>query len=145
MKRALSVLLLVLAAFSVLLIPFALAETAASAEPARRIDLTQILLAVLSLLASIITRFLVPWVKSRTTESDQKILESTARIAVFAAEQLYGALKGDMKLKFAKAYLQRHGWDVDTDEVKTTIEAMVQELTLKQVPAEPAFPELVQE
>jgi hypothetical protein len=36
-----------------------------------------------------------------------------------------------------RGYLRNKGYDVDTQEVKNTIEAMVQELTLKQAVQKP--------
>lgn len=138
MKKHLFVLFLAMVAMLLMMTPMAIGEavdaTSADAVPiVHHIDLTQILLTLISVLGAIITKFLIPWLKSRTSESQQEKLLSAARIAVFAAEQLYGSLNGDMKLKYAKAYLQKRGWDVNTDEVKYAIEAMVQELSLMQI------------
>lgn len=131
MKKYLAVILLAMAALLLVIMPMAMAE-AVDAVPAPAIDLTPVFQAVIGLLAALITYKVVPWIKARTTEAQQAMLESTARIAVFAAEQLYGALKGDEKLRYAQAYLQGKGYNVHTQEVKNTIEAMVQELTLGQ-------------
>jgi xanthosine utilization system XapX-like protein len=114
-----------------LTVPVAMAEAVYAAPPVT-IDITQIVIAVLGVLSALITYRLIPWIKANTTESQQAILESTARIAVFAAEQLYGALNGSKKLAYVQAYMIKKGYDVNTQEVKNTIEAMVQELTLVQ-------------
>lgn len=126
-------LLILLTLALMMTVSLALAE-AVDAKPAVgwTIDLTQIVLAVFGLLSALISYRLIPYIKANTSESQQAMLESAVRIAVFSAEQLYGALKGDEKLAYVRAYLQGKGYDVDTQEVKNTIEAMVQELTLMQ-------------
>ena len=52
------------------------------------IDLTDILQAVIALIVAMITYKLIPWLKARTTESQQKVLLAVTRTRVFAAEQL---------------------------------------------------------
>ena len=56
------------------------------------IDLTPIFQAVIALLAALITYKLIPWIKSRTTKQQQENLYAAARIAVYAAEQLFAGL-----------------------------------------------------
>ena len=64
------------------------------------IDLTPIFQAIIALLAALVTYKLVPWIKARTTESQQALLSATVRTLVYAAEQLYGAGKGAEKLDY---------------------------------------------
>lgn len=119
----------------ILLLPaLALAEPAAppAVQPAFYIDLTQIVTALLGLLASLVTYRLIPWIKANTSESQQELMEGAVRIAVYAAEQLYGALHGDAKLAYVQAYLKKKGYDINTDEVSNMIEAYVQELSINQ-------------
>ena len=52
------------------------------------IDLTPIFQAIIALLAALVTYKLVPWIKARTTESQQALLSATVRTLVYAAEQL---------------------------------------------------------
>ena len=52
-------------------------------------NITPILQAVAALLATIITAVVVPYVKSRTTASQQAQINAWVRIAVSAAEQIY--------------------------------------------------------
>ena len=59
------------------------------------IDLTGIVQAILALLAALVTYKLIPWIKARTTESQQAVLMATVRTLVYAAEQLFGAGKGE--------------------------------------------------
>ena len=90
------------------------------------IDLTPIFQAVIALLAAIITYKVVPWVQARTTAQHQALLSSAVRVAVYAAEQLYGAGAGKEKLMYVKNQLAKKGYTIDIDE----IEAAVRELTL---------------
>ena len=52
-------------------------------------NITPILQAVAALLATIITAVVVPYVKSRTTASQQAQINASVRIAVSPAEQIY--------------------------------------------------------
>jgi hypothetical protein len=115
-----------------ILMLIALPVLAESAEPVPLIDLTPLFQAIVALLAGLITYKLIPWIKAHTSEAQQITLETAARIGVFAAEQLYGASRGDQKLKYVRAFLRGKGYDVNAEEVKNTIEAMVQELSLLQ-------------
>lgn len=89
------------------------------------IDLTMLINAVIALLATIITVKVIPWIKSKTTVEQQILLEATVKILVSAAEQLYGAGKGDQKLEYVKNELESRGFTFD----EAVIEAAVRELT----------------
>lgn len=91
------------------------------------IDLTPILEAIIALIAALVTYKLIPWLKARTTESQQAILMATVRTLVYAAEQLYGAGKGKEKFTYVRQKLQEKGFDVDVD----AIEAAVKEITIE--------------
>lgn len=91
------------------------------------IDLTPIFEAIIALIAALVTYKLIPWLKARTTESQQAILMATVRTLVYAAEQLYGAGKGKEKFTYVRQKLQEKGFDVDVD----AIEAAVKEITIE--------------
>ena len=91
------------------------------------IDLTPIFEAIIALIAALVTYKLIPWLKARTTESQQAILMATVRTLVYAAEQLYGAGTGKEKLQYVTRKLQEKGFDVDID----AIEAAVKEITIE--------------
>lgn len=97
----------------------------ATATEEHKIDLTPIFQAVIALLAAIITRKLIPWIKSKTTEKDQANLSAVARIAVYAAEQIYGAGHGDEKLDYAVEKLREWGFDLDAGLLKAAVESAV--------------------
>jgi hypothetical protein len=83
------------------------------------VDITAIIEAVIALLVSIATVFLVPWLK-------EKRLWETAKVGVLAAEQIFkGDGRGPEKLAYVKDWLKTRGYDVDTDRVLNVIEALV--------------------
>lgn len=88
------------------------------------IDLTPVLQAVIGLLAALITYRLVPWIKARTTNEQQALMQATIRTLVFAAEQIYGAGGGAEKMQYVQDQLKARGFDVDL----AAIEAAVREL-----------------
>ena len=88
------------------------------------IDLTPILQSIIALLAALVTYRLIPWMKARTTASQQEQLHAAVRVAVFAAEQIYGAGHGEEKFNYAVTWLAGKGYDVD----RTSIEAAVYSL-----------------
>ena len=90
------------------------------------IDLTPIIQALISLLAILITSKLIPWIKSKTSVNQQSALSTAAKIAVYAAEQIYGAGKGEEKLDYVVTRLEEKGFTVDMD----TIEAAVREMNI---------------
>lgn len=69
---------------------------------------------------------MIPWLKSKTNKEQQDYLLSTAKILVYAAEQLYGAGKGDVKLQYVEDELESRGLKVDI----AAIEAIVREMNL---------------
>jgi len=94
------------------------------------IDLTPIFQAIIALLAAIITYKVVPWLKSRMTESQYRQLKVAADIAVYAAEQIYGAGQGEEKLAYALELLEAQGFTLDAAMIRAAIEDAV----YKQVP-----------
>ena len=88
-------------------------------------DITTIIEAVFMLLAAIITAIVIPYIKSKTTASQQAEINAWVKIAVTAAEQIYtGSGKGEAK----KAYVL-NCITVDDEKLDALIEAAVYELT----------------
>ena len=93
------------------------------------IDMTPILEAVATLAVAIITTFVVPYIKSKTTLEQQTQLNAWVRIAVTAAEQVYtGPGQGDRKKAYVLTWLAGHGISVDEDRLDAMIEAAVFQL-----------------
>lgn len=92
------------------------------------IDLTPIINVLILVVATLVTVYLVPWLKSKKTAEQTKDLMAWAKIAVAAAQQLYYQLDGEARLTHALAVMREAGFDVDTIEVRNAIEAAVLEL-----------------
>lgn len=92
-------------------------------------DITPIVQAVTVLLAAVITTFVVPYIRSKTTAAQQSQINAWVRIAVSAAEQICnGPGKGKDKKAYVLAWLRRHGVTVDGDKIDALIEAAVYEM-----------------
>lgn len=100
------------------------------------INLTPILEAVIALAVAIITAFVIPWVKSKTTSQERDELLKWVDIAVAAAQQLYHHLDGADRWDYAMTLLAEQGYDVDERRVQDAVEAAV--LKLHQQIKEPA-------
>lgn len=85
------------------------------------IDLTPILQAVIGLAAMLITYRLIPWIKAKTDNEQAMKLSAAVRVAVFAAEQIYGAGRGADKLDYAFTWLTRQGYNVDKAEIEAAV------------------------
>lgn len=99
------------------------------------IDLTQIALALIALLSTIITGFVVPWLKSKINVENGKMTEiATATLkfavetAVKAAEQLFNSDQGKEKKAYVLGVLKDQGYEVDLAAIDAAIEAAVLEL-----------------
>ena len=90
------------------------------------IDLTPIANAAVTLATALITAFLIPYIKSKTTTEQQTQIKAWVRIAVSAAEQIYnGPGKGAEKKEYVQCFLQSKGYKVDFDTLDTLIESEV--------------------
>ena len=103
------------------------------------INLTPIIQAIIALLAALITYRLIPWIREKTTSEQQARLRAAVKVAVFAAEQIFGAEHGAEKMDYALCWLREQGYEIDSRE----IEAQVYEL-LNQIPMTATY-ELVDE
>ena len=85
------------------------------------IDLTDIIQAIIALLAALVTYKLVPWIRNRTTAEQQALLSATVRTLVYAAEQLYGAGRGAETLDDVAAELEKRGFAADRAEIEAAV------------------------
>lgn len=93
------------------------------------IDITQVIVALISLLAGVITAVAIPWVRAKVGEKRYVQLLTVARVVVQAAEQL-GATKAiSDKLTYAMERAQEAlasmGIKFDDKTVRAAIEAEV--------------------
>ncbi len=93
------------------------------------IDITPIVNAVIALLAAGVSVFLIPSIKSKTTDEQRKELLEWVKIGVAAAEQLYeGQGRGEEKKKYVLEFLASMGFTVDEEAINAAIEAAVNQL-----------------
>lgn len=91
------------------------------------IDITPIVNAAIALIGAGVSVFLIPWLKSQTTEAQRKELTAWVKIGVAAAEQLYkGAGRGEEKKQYVIDFLKQKGFKVDEESVSNAIEAASQ-------------------
>ena len=93
------------------------------------IDITPIVNAAIALIAAAVSVFLIPWIKSKTTDAQRKGLVEGVKIGVAAAEQLYkGQGRGEEKKQYVLDFLKQKGFTVDEESVNAAIEAAVSQL-----------------
>lgn len=86
------------------------------------INLTHILLAIIDLIAVIITYRLVPWIKARTTNEQQAYIRALVKAGVYAAEQIYQTEgMGTKKMEYVRTFLRAHGYDVNVTEIEAAV------------------------
>lgn len=93
------------------------------------IDITPVVNAVIALAATVVSVFLIPWIKSKTTAQRRSELVAWAKIGVAAAEQIYvGQGRGDEKKQYVLEFLKSKGFDLNEESVNNAIEAAVKQL-----------------
>lgn len=85
------------------------------------IDLTDIIVAVIALLATIITKALIPWIQANVDIAKREKLTMAVETFVFAAEQLYGSGWGQDKMRHVQNKLKAEGYTVDIDMIEATV------------------------
>lgn len=86
-------------------------------------DVTEIILALITLAVAAITTFLIPWIKSKTTAEQRKQLLEWAKIGVSAAEVLYkGSGRGEEKFAYVQKWLEDQGVTFDKTTITNAIE-----------------------
>ena len=93
------------------------------------IDYTELLQAVIALLATLITTFVIPLIRKKLSAEKTEELKKWVGVAVKAAEQLYGSKTGQQKKDYVVAFLLSKGIVFDTEEVNAMIEAEVYKLS----------------
>lgn len=96
------------------------------------IDLTQIILAVITLIGALITRYLIPWIKEKTNEKQFEALKLLAKVGVYAAEQIFSTEQWKEKKQYVLDFLKKNGYEVDAPAVDALIESLVRELRIEQ-------------
>jgi LL-H family phage holin len=93
------------------------------------VDLTPIITAVLTLIFSLITAFLIPYIKAKTTDEQFNTIKLWVQVAVQAAEMLYvGSGRGEEKKQYVIKFLKSKGFTLNAEEIENLIESAVLEL-----------------
>ena len=92
------------------------------------IDFTPLLEALVVLLSSVITIVIVPALRERYGNEKLEKARSWVQIAVYAAEKMYGAGKGDEKLAYAEQILAEHKIKLDTATIKAMVDAEIMKM-----------------
>ncbi len=87
----------------------------------QNIDLTPVVQGLIVVIGILITRYLVPWLKAKTTIAQREKLEGIVEMFVYAAEQIYGSGWGKAKLNYVKARLRENGYTMDIDMIEATV------------------------
>jgi len=101
-----------------------------------QIDLTKIILVVITLIFGILMRYVIPAVKGKLNTDQMELLRIAVKTAVYAADQMYNSNQGQEKLEYVVDLLHKQGYILDPKQIEDTtralIEAMVKELKLEQ-------------
>ncbi|MBM7592237.1 phage holin [Brevibacillus fulvus] len=97
-------------------------------------DMTKIVEALIALVAAVITAFVIPYIRSKTTEAQRSQIQAWVNIAVAAAEQIFnGNDRGAEKKRYVLDFLKSKGFTLDDAAIENLIEAAVFELSQKVV------------
>lgn len=88
------------------------------------INLTDIVQALLALIAVLITVYVIPWLKSKLTKEQLESLIYWTSIAVDAAEQVYS--DNDHRKAYVISFLESKGYTIDTEDIYNEIEALIE-------------------
>jgi len=92
-------------------------------------DMTVICEGVLTIAVAVITGLVIPYVRSKTTSTQQAEIVAWVKIAVTAAEQIYtGTGLGEKKKAYVENWLKEHGVTVDSEKLNALIESAVLEM-----------------
>lgn len=93
------------------------------------IDMNQIVEALISLIAAVITCVVIPLIRSKVTNAQFEKIKMYVGIVVKAAEQIYvGNGRGTEKKQYVVEYLEKLGLKVDAETLDKLIEAAVFDL-----------------
>lgn len=92
------------------------------------IDLTPLVNALIAVVAVVITIYVIPWIKSRTTTAQRENIQEWVKIGCSAAEQLYNSGQIQNRKAYVLQFLAQKKLKVNTDELDKLIEAAVLEI-----------------
>ena len=97
------------------------------------VDLTQIIVAILTLVISAVSAFLIPYIKTKVSAEQFATIKLWVQVAVQAAEMLYvGSGRGEEKKQYVLDFLKSKGFSLNMEEIENLIGAAVLELKQSQ-------------
>jgi hypothetical protein len=96
------------------------------------IDLTQIILAVITFIFGLLVRYVIPNLKAKTSADQMEMIRLAVRTVVYGVEQLYRSAPGQEKKKMVIEELARQGYILDVNNVEKTVDMLIEE-TVKQL------------
>lgn len=94
-----------------------------------QIDLTQIIVALIGVLAAIITRYAIPYLISKVGNDKRQEIAFWTKLAVEAAEKIFKEHEmGAAKKEYVKVFLESKGFKLDEKEIDIAIESAVLEM-----------------
>lgn len=96
-------------------------------------DITfEILKLLIMILAAVLTRYVIPWIRQKTQNEKFQTMIDWAQHAVLAAEQAYSARTGPEKKKIVKAFIKRvlaeKNIPLSDNEIDILIESAVKQM-----------------
>ena len=94
-----------------------------------QIDITQIVVALIGLLATVITSFAIPYINSKIDAEKRQKIVFWAKLGVEAAEKIFKEPgMGASKKQYVKEFLESKGFTLSETEVDVAIESAVLEM-----------------
>lgn len=91
-------------------------------------NLTPIAAALVVLISALISAFVIPYLRARTTKEQLDEAMFWIRHFVEAAEQIYSSSQGEEKKNYVLNKLTEKGYEIDLDELSDLIESEVLKL-----------------
>ena len=93
------------------------------------VDLTDIIVAVLTLISALISAFVIPYLKTKVDSDKFEKIKAWVKVAVEAAEMIYvGMGRGEEKKAYVLEFLHGKGFTLDMTSIDNLIESAVLEL-----------------
>lgn len=93
------------------------------------INLTEIVVAIIGLISSIVATVVIPYIKQKSNSETYSQIQFWTTIGVEAAEMIYNQSgKGAEKKAYVLQFLRSKGFNLDEDSLDKVVEAAVLEL-----------------
>lgn len=90
------------------------------------VDMTQVIVAIIGLIGIILSTWLIPLLRAKTTEQKWENAMFWVKLAVQSAEQIYQQQgMGEIKKKYVEQFLKEHNIKLDEKQIDVAIEAAV--------------------